>query len=1599
MKRICKRLTALVLALMLALGVFPVLADDYYTEVSGEDGVFTLSSVIRASLPDARFYAFVDGAWKEVGSVSAVDGQASVTDPGGSRNTRSYVNVSTLERFFGPFGFRADSIRAEKDITIFGYGSGSIWADTRWNLIGGEYVLPLSGTGWTSTYSIYYMPNQTQKLYGSTSFADIGSGNAFHTVTFTRVDGDGVPRETCVGYFPAGTRMSAVAAGDQLMPDSQQPVSDLDWFEDAACTEALDGNATLDGAVTLYTRSDMTDVTLQYMDESGTPVADAVLSFPVGSGTPVSDVLGRYDAMPGIGVPIRDCTWYTDAACTQVYTAQSTDTVAGSITLYTRLSRLTLSDNAGHQFTVSLPSGTNIMLWLHAHEDDAPYYLNGKPLRAYTDWAFSSLAEVTEESVVRGDATITARARTEYHITFLAEQDGAVLGSTTVYAGDHITRSQLRRFENMLNAPGGEAFTGWVVGETGNTVPFDEKTAIMADMTVWPVFAGQVQVNFWHSSSATTAEERFSQVADQLVGAPVDPQYVPDTAEVEVAAPKKGMRFAYWLDRNANMVYRAADKVWQPLDLYPVYERTKIIFKDADGNPLLTMYEGDELQYLAQPGEGQFYNGLRYDSGADSVLLKNGQPITREWLASQRVIGGTAASPADPNAPYAYEITVAPEYRPVRTIRFHEGADGEFHENIYPVMETRNTATLLGNLDIFSKGSTVGIALKGWTTEPNPAIGADSDTLDIFYPAYAELDADALDALFGDEVTADLYPVWVPVDGTIKLIFDSNYPDDAVDANGNSLQHREYVVYFPDDCLPNMPTLQQAGDWPVPSNQTDGQNRFVFAGWSLDQNGDVSDGAEGFDDANAGTLSFYGTYLEGAEYPDTSKLHKGGDDNTFYAIWIDRQATEAYPVKFFVRLDGTRPTEPGQYDSSAYTYDAEAMHGTLREAKNIVNDAERIEQNIMTQPGGAAIYAALEAQKDRVTDFNRISEETYGDRENGWWVEWYTCKHTSDGYHVDGRIRYSWLYELRYHLNGGSNAPLWTQHDHGERTEVNPPQNAGHRIQPRRDGYTFIGWNTEADGSGIPYEDGSFIIMDSDKDLYAQWQPNPITIPLHANFGGLKAEQESGEAPVAPTRRYTFVMRLVSFPEEMRGRDPGSSWTPVADADGTVLYYEQKVQNRLGNGAFSFSKLDVSAAGQYVFDVWEETGFEPVQYDASHYTLTVAVTESILGLGIQGYSLIKDGALIESAGGDVGAEDMFRFTNITDVRTITATKVWDDGNDQDGLRPASVTFHLLQNGQHTDRARTADASSGWTVEWENLEIYDPQNRMWVYTVEEDPVIGYDSTVDGNMYNGNYTITNTHMPETVEYTVTKVWAGDAPDVPHNPVLVTLTGLKPSGAVAHEETVQLSAENGWTHTFEELPRYSSKALINYTVAETPVEGYVSTQKKTQDGQGRVTTTITNTRGLTIRKELAGNAIDTAQAFTFTVTASDAEGVPVTRYPAPPASGSGVGYTVSGGTITFTLRGGEHVELLGLPTGGTMTVTETPAEGYITSWSAGAATNGGATCTVPIEAGMTLTALNTRNADIPTGVSMDQVPSLLLLGFALIGLAGRRYRRRRV
>ncbi|MBO5834492.1 MAG: InlB B-repeat-containing protein [Bacteroidales bacterium] len=76
-----------------------------------------------------------------------------------------------------------------------------------------------------------------------------------------------------------------------------------------------------------------------------------------------------------------------------------------------------------------------------------------------------------------------------------------------------------------------------------------------------------------------------------------------------------------------------------------------------------------------------------------------------------------------------------------------------------------------------------------------------------------------------------------------------------------------------------------------------------------------------------------------------------------------------------------------------------------------------------------------------------------------------------------------------------------------------------------RDGYTFIGWNTKADGSGTSYTDKHVVSLTEDITLYAQWKQRIFySVTFKANGGiGTMADQvfEAGVSQALVSNAFT----------------------------------------------------------------------------------------------------------------------------------------------------------------------------------------------------------------------------------------------------------------------------------------------------------------------------------------------------------------------------------------------------------------------------------------------------------------------------------------------
>lgn len=193
------------------------------------------------------------------------------------------------------------------------------------------------------------------------------------------------------------------------------------------------------------------------------------------------------------------------------------------------------------------------------------------------------------------------------------------------------------------------------------------------------------------------------------------------------------------------------------------------------------------------------------------------------------------------------------------------------------------------------------------------------------------------------------------------------------------------------------------------------------------------------------------------------------------------------------------------------------------------------------------------------------------------------------------------------------------------------------------------------------------------------------------------------------------------------------------------------------------------------------------------------------------------GGYVSETAGDAASGYTITNKHTPGVTAVCGVKTWDDNDDQDGVRPKSITVDLLADGEKI-QSKTVTAANGWKYSFEGLPQFKDGKKI-TYTVSEQPVEGYKTTIDGT------TITNTHETEKTSVSVEKKWKDQDNKDGSRPSSVSVQ-LYANG-VASGSTVTLDAANSWKHTWSGLDKNAAGKAITYTVKETSVpHGYTST-----------------------------------------------------------------------------------------------------------------------------------------------------------------------------
>ena len=218
------------------------------------------------------------------------------------------------------------------------------------------------------------------------------------------------------------------------------------------------------------------------------------------------------------------------------------------------------------------------------------------------------------------------------------------------------------------------------------------------------------------------------------------------------------------------------------------------------------------------------------------------------------------------------------------------------------------------------------------------------------------------------------------------------------------------------------------------------------------------------------------------------------------------------------------------------------------------------------------------------------------------------------------------------------------------------------------------------------------------------------------------------------------------------------------------------------------------------------------------------------------------------------ADDGFVVTYSHEIAKVDATAnvTWDDAENQDGIRPASVSLQLkskVEGGEAVNVGDNvtvkADADGNWTKTWTDLPKYNAGKEI-EYTVEESGLPeGYTITTAKDEETGAITLKNSYTPKGVDIAVSVNW-NDAENQ---------DGIRPefveaelyAGDTSTGKKVKLTADNEWKATFEKMAVNKNGTPINYTLVSTKADGY------------DITTTGSGAEGLVLNYTHAVKTVD--------------------------------------------------------------------------------------------------------------------------------------------
>jgi len=262
-----------------------------------------------------------------------------------------------------------------------------------------------------------------------------------------------------------------------------------------------------------------------------------------------------------------------------------------------------------------------------------------------------------------------------------------------------------------------------------------------------------------------------------------------------------------------------------------------------------------------------------------------------------------------------------------------------------------------------------------------------------------------------------------------------------------------------------------------------------------------------------------------------------------------------------------------------------------------------------------------------------------------------------------------------------------------------------------KSGYSFVGWNTKADGTGTTYGQAqTFLMGAANVTLYAKWTTNPaytVTYNGNNNTGGSvpidTTNYEQGQTVMVLENTGTLVKTGYSF----------VGWNTHADGTGTAYASGQTFAMGSANVTL-YAKWTANVTYTVIYNGNNNTGgsvpTDTINYEQGQTVTVLGNTGNLVRTGnfFTGWNTKADGTGTTYAQGQtflIGAANVTLYARWTTNPVYTVT--YDNNGSTSGSVPIDTTFYeqgqtVTVQGNPGSLVRTGYSFTGWNTQADGL---------------------------------------------------------------------------------------------------------------------------------------------------------------------------------------------------------------------------------------------------------------------------------------------------------